>query len=191
MNKKLLHVICLVMACAMLITSMPNAMAADIPFDLTEPNGLNLPQASDELSMFTTTSEYVAIREQPSNTGKIVNHAHAGKYVKGTIVTNSKGHDWIKFCDSDGNTRYMYGGNAKKHTSHCWKKAIETDAGWVAICDCGYACSHFSGKDNLDIVVDGQDYLKEVILGDFNETHTFTVPEYCGGDKRAYQRSLP
>ena len=133
-----------------------------------------LPESKVEYEMYEVVDEYSVIRDTPYKSGHIVRHFHSGEYVKGKIITNSKSNEWLCFENEKNELNYIYSSHIKKQTVHCWDTLITSTSGKLQVCACGYVSVSFNQNSAANLTLDGVDYLKQILLGNYSQTHSFT-----------------
>lgn len=171
------RIISLILAAVLMIGMLPSAYAAgNAPFEgAWNRQAALIPTTEKGVSVFEVTKDNACVRSSPYQSASTVMRVEAGQYIKGRIITNNKNNEWIRFEDGDGRPLYIFSGNVQRHRTHCWHDVIETPSGGLLICDCGYASLQFSGNSNANLTVDGLEYVKQVILGNYSKTHSFTA----------------
>lgn len=120
--------------------------------------------------IYQITNTYTPVRAAPSKDAEILQHLSNNEYIKAYSVTNEKNHEWLMYIDEDGEEKYVFSENAEKHKEHCWGAVIETEAGIIHICDCGYVKSCFFENEKVDFEFDGIEWLRQLLLGNFTDT---------------------
>lgn len=171
------RIISLILAVVLMFGMIPYANAAtNAPFEgaWNRQNAL-IPVTDENVAVYEVTKDNACVRSSPYQSAATVMHVEAGQYIKGKIVVNSKHNEWIRFEGEDGTPLFIFSGNVRQHQVHCWHGVIETPSGGLLICDCGYASLQFSANSDANLTVDGLEYIKQVIMGNYSKTHSFTA----------------
>lgn len=168
MNKKILA---LCLSICMVMTLIPSNIVLAFDKSWETPYKYD----GDELVTYQITNSYTPVRDEPSKEGNIVQHFSDEEYINACVVTNAKLNKWLMFETENGEYRFVYTGNAEKHIEHCWGAAIETNAGTVSICDCGFVKAHFYKNESADYEFNGIEWLKQLLLGNYTDITYATV----------------
>lgn len=171
------RIIALVLAAVLMFGMVPYASAAtNVPFEgaWNHQNAL-IPVTEEDVAVYEVTRDNACVRSAPYQSAATVMRVESGQYIKGKIVVNNKHNEWICFEGEDGTPLFIFSGNVRQHQVHCWRDVVETPSGDLLFCECGYVSLQFAANSNANLTVDGLEYIKQVMLGNYSKTHSFTA----------------
>lgn len=176
MKNLMKKIISLVLAVCLLVTACPlkaNAFETTrIPTDGSWEHPY-LPKTSDN-DVYIVAKDNAIVRSKPSEKGTVDRRLEKDTYIVGKEITNFIGNKWVEFSDENGEKLYIYEDWVTKEKDHCWKDSVESPSGRVLICDCGFTKIEFYDNSAANLTFDGVQFLKEIALGDYSETHSAT-----------------
>lgn len=174
------RLLCLILVMATMATAVPPAFAfGGMSTDRISTNGKweqpYLPTDTNRYKMYRVIDNYAPVKTRCYEDAKIVGHFKSETYIVGEMIKNMWGNEWLRFQDEEGNDRYLYSGWVVEHKIHCWEQTLESPSGKVLVCECGFVTLEFKDNPDANITVDGVEILKQILLGSYSETHSFTA----------------